>query len=250
MITDIQKASILKRIAAGIFDAILFITLAVGFVWMLTSMVNFNSCYNAYQSGLAQYEEQYGVDFSVNPDTLSESQKAAYEEAYKAASADKELGSKMVLLLNLTLISVTFGILLAIVVLEFIIPLLLKNGQTLGKKIFGIGLVRIDGVKLTTLQLFARTILGKFTIETMIPIYIIILLFFGQIGLIGLLVLAAILLLQLILLIVTSTNSLIHDTMAGTVAVDIASQMIFRTTDDLIAYKKKISAEQAARSNY
>jgi len=250
MITDIQKASMLKRIAAGIFDAILFITLAVGFVWMMNAIVNFDSHYDAYQSGLSKYEEQYGVDFDADYTALTESEKATFDEAVKEVNADQEMVRILSILMNLTLISVTFGIFLAMFVLEFIVPLLLKNGQTLGKKIFGIGLVRIDGVQLTTLQLFVRAILGKFTLETMIPVYIIIMLFFGVMGFIGILVLGAILLLQLILLIVTRTNSLIHDSLAGTVAVDISSQMIFRTTDDLIAYKKKIHAEQAARSNY
>ena len=35
MITDIQKASLLKRIAAGIFDGILLCILAVGFAWLM-----------------------------------------------------------------------------------------------------------------------------------------------------------------------------------------------------------------------
>lgn len=250
MITDIQKASILKRIAAGIFDAILFITLAVGFVWMMNAIVDFDHHYDTYQSGLNKYEEQYGVDFDADYQALSEDQKASFDEAVKVVNADQKMVKNLSILMNLTLISVTFGIFLAMFVLEFIIPLFLKNGQTLGKKIFGIGLVRVDGVQLTTLQLFVRAVLGKFTLETMIPVYIIIMLFFGVMGFIGILVLGAILLLQLILLIVTRTNSLIHDSLAGTVAVDISSQMIFRTTDDLIAYKKKIHAEQAARSNY
>ena len=43
---------------------------------------------------------------------------------------------------------------------------------------------------------------------------------------------------------------MIHDLLAGTVVVDVSSQMIFRTTDDLIAYKKKIAAEQSARQVY
>ena len=250
MITDIQRASVLKRIAAGIFDAILLITLAVGFTWMLTSFVNYNRYHDAFQAGLDRYEAQYSVDFDADYNTLSEAQKQALEEATKAVNQDTELTKNLSMVMSLTLITVTFGILLAVVALEFIVPLILKNGQTIGKKIFSIGLVRIDGVQLTTLQLFVRTILGKFTIEIMIPVYIIIMIIFNAIGFVGILVLGAIGLLQIILLIVTHTNSLIHDSMAGTVAVDIASQMIFRTTDDLIAYKQKVHAEQAARSNY
>lgn len=48
----------------------------------------------------------------------------------------------------------------------------------------------------------------------------------------------------------TRTNSALHDLLAGTVVVDIGSQMVFRTTEDLIAYQKKVAAERAARQTY
>ncbi len=253
MITDIQRASMLKRIAAGIFDGILICIFAVGFAWMLAALFHYND-YNAQLAdGYAQYEQQYNVTFDISQEdylALSDEEKLNYDEAYAALIKDDAVIKTYNILLNLTLLITTFGILLSILLLEFFIPLWLKNGQTIGKKIFSIGLVRNDGVQMNNMQLFVRTVLGKFTIETMIPVYIIIMILFNSIGIVGLIVLGGILLVQLISLIATKTNSLIHDMLAGTVAVDISSQMIFRTTEDLIAYKKKIHAEQVARSNY
>ena len=133
---------------------------------------------------------------------------------------------------------------------EFFMPLWLGNGQTLGKRIFSLCLVRNDGVKLNTMQLFARTILGKFTVETMLPVYILLMLFFGTMGLTGTLILFALLAAQVLCLMVTRTNSAIHDLIAGTVVVDKDSQTIFRTTEDLIAWKKRVAAERAARAPY
>ena len=69
-------------------------------------------------------------------------------------------------------------------------------------------------------------------------------------GIILALLLFAILIAQVLCLIISRDNCAIHDLIAGTVVVDISSQMIFRTTEDLIAYKKKIAAEQAARQVY
>lgn len=250
MITDIQKASLTKRFAAGLLDAMLLFTFAVGFMWMLMSLLDYNSYHKSFQDGLARYEAQYGVDFSVDRSTLDAAQLENFNNAYKAANEDPDVSKNFTIMMNLMLLTTTFGILLSIVVLEFVIPLLLKNGQTIGKKVFSIGLVRVDSVQLTPVQLFVRTILGKFTVETMIPVYIIIMLLFNATGIIGIFILAAILLTQVIMLALTKTNSLIHDSLAGTVAVDLSSQMVFKTTDDLIAYKKKIHAEQAARSNY
>ena len=84
----------------------------------------------------------------------------------------------------------------------------------------------------------------------MLPVYILILLFWGSIGILGTAVLLALGAAQLVCVLVTRTNSLIHDLMAGTAVVDISSQMIFRTTEDLIEYRKKVAAEQAARQTY
>ena len=152
---------------------------------------------------------------------------------------------------NLILIIVTFPILLSYLILEFIVPLLFKNGQTFGKKIFGIALMRIDGVKMTTLQLFVRSVLGKFAVELMIPIFIFINLYwFGSISIIGIAVLLLLLIAQIICFSVTRTGSLLHDVMAGTVAVDMASQMIFETKEAQLEYIKELHAKEVAQATY
>ena len=93
------------------------------------------------------------------------------------------------MIINLTLVITSISILLGYLLLEFVVPLIFKNGQTLGKKIFGIALMRNDGVKINTVMLFVRTVLGKYTIETMVPVLVIIMTFFGSAGIIGLAVL-------------------------------------------------------------
>ena len=130
------------------------------------------------------------------------------------------------------------------------VPIKLGNGQTLGKKIFGIAVMRTDSVKVTAPLLFIRTILGKFTIETMIPVLICIMIFFNMIGIVGMLILGLILLVQIILMITTHTNSCIHDVLAKTVAVDMQSQLIFENEEELMNYKNKIHAEKVARQTY
>ena len=253
MVSDLQKASLLKRVAAGIFDGILLSILAVGFAFLLSVVLDYNGT-NAKLDGMYdKYESQYGVDFEISQadyDALTDQQRKDYDTAYKALTSDEEVLYTYNLLINLTMLITTFGILLAVLALEFVVPLWLKNGQTVGKKIFGIGLMRTDGVQMNTMQLFTRTVLGKFTLEIMIPVYIAIMIIFNSIGITGTIILGLILLVEVICLSVTRTNSMIHDLLAGTVAVDLASQTIFRTTEDLIAHQKKIHAERAARADY
>jgi len=99
-------------------------------------------------------------------------------------------------------------------------------------------------------MIFIRTILGKYTLETMIPVLICVMIYFNMAGLTAVLVLVAIALLQIILIAATKTNSLIHDLLAKTVVVDFASQRIFGSEQELLEYKKKLHAERAARQEH
>ena len=154
------------------------------------------------------------------------------------------------MVVNLTMVISTFGILFSVAAMEFVVPLLFGNGQTLGKKIFGLCVVRTDCVRVNTMQMFVRTILGKFTIETMIPVYLLLMLFWGITDLTGTLILAALLLAELITLASTRRHAGIHDLLAGTAVADFGSQIIFATEQDLIEYQKKVHADRAERHPY
>ena len=253
MIFDLQKASMWKRISAFLFDVILLGIAAVGVAFILSTILRFDSYNDALQAAYDGYEAAYDVVFEITEEEylrMTEADHERYNTAYAALIADQEAMYNYNMVMNLTLVITTLSILAAYLILEFFIPIRLGNGQTLGKKIFGIGVMRVDGVKVVPPLLFIRTILGKFTIETMIPVLIIIMIFFNSIGIVGILILGLILLLQVILMIVTHTNSCIHDVLAKTVTVDIASQMIFEREEEMIEYKKKVHAEKVARQTY
>lgn len=253
MIFDLQKAGMWKRMSAALFDMILLCIAIVGIAYVLSMVVGFDQYNTALNDAYAEYETKYGITFDITEDeyyAMSEEEFGKYNDAYAELIADEDAMYAYNMVVNLTLLIVSLSILLAYMVLEFVIPLRLGNGQTLGKKIFGTGVMRVDGVKVTAPLLFIRTILGKFTIETMIPVLICIMIFFNNIGVVGVLIIGLILLLQIILLIVTKTNSAIHDLLAKTVVVDVASQMIFEDEEALVEYKKKVYAEKANRETY
>ena len=253
MIFDLQKASMWKRVSAALFDMILLCIAIVGFAFLLSSVLGFDKHNTALNEAYETYETKYGITFDISQEeyyAMSEEDFKRYNDAYAELIADTEAMHVYNMVVNLTLLIVSFSILLAYIVLEFVIPIRFGNGQTLGKKIFGAAVMREDGVKMTAPLLFIRTILGKFTIETMIPVLICIMIFFNSIGVVGILIIGLILLLQIILLIVTKTNSAIHDVLAKTVVVDFASQMIFEDEEALVAYKKKVYAEKANREAY
>lgn len=250
---DLQKASMWKRASAYLFDMILLATLAVALGVVLSLLLGYDGYNSTLEAAYDKYETQFGIQFDMTAEefaAMTEEQKTLYDQAYDALLKDEEAMFAYNMVLNLSLIITTLALLAAYLLLEFMVPLLLKNGQTLGKKIFGICVMRTDCVRMTALQLFVRSILGKYTIETMIPVLLLVMLYFGTVGLPGTLVLLLILLLQIIVIGVTKTNSAIHDLLSGTVVVDFHSQKIFDTTDELIEYKKVLAAERAARQNY
>lgn len=253
MVYDLQKAGMWKRIAAWMLDSILVVVLATGAACLLSFLLGYDGYTQQVEDAYASYGAEYGVHFEITQEeyeAMTVEERQSYDAAYDALISDRDAMRAYNMMMNLMLVITTMSILVAILGIEFIVPLILGNGQTVGKKVFTLGLVRTDGVRLNTMQLFARTFLGKFAIETMIPVYILLMLFWGNGGGLGLLVLAALGIAQVVILIASRTNAVLHDLMAGTAVVDISSQMIFQTTEDLIAYKKKIAAEQAKRQKY
>lgn len=253
MIYDVQKASVWKRMSAFLFDVILLSIIAVGVAFLLSLVLNYDDHTVERMQMRADYEAQYGISFDISEEeynVMTEAEKQNFDDAYRAFSTDPAVNQKDLLLINLSLIITAFGILAAYLVLEFFIPLKLGNGQTLGKKIFGIGVMRIDGVKLSTLQLFVRTILGKYTVETMIPVLLILIFMFNIMPLVSLVGMALLAVTQIIMLAINRYRTPIHDMIAATVTIDLASQLIFETPEELMEYKKKLHAEAAEKAEY
>lgn len=251
---DLQKASMWKRISAFLFDGILFSVVAVLFALILSALLGYDGYNQTVRASYAKYGEQFGVEkMSLSQqeiDALSQEEKDRVTAAYEALNADPEAKHAYQMMLSLSLVILSIGLLLAYLTMEFLIPLLFGNGQTLGKKMFGLALMRTDCVKITHVILFIRTFLGKYVIETMIPVIILLLFLTGYLGLLGLVLLLLILTLEIVVMCITPTRSMIHDLMASTVEIDFASQMIFDTREAMIAYKEKEHAEMVARQEY
>ena len=244
---DLQKAGMWKRISAAIFDLILLSILAVGVAFVMSYALNYDDHTARLESISEKYEQKYNVDFDISEEDyekLTDEELDIYKSAMDEFSKDKEANYVYSVLINLTFLIISISILISFIILEFIVPLLFGNGQTLGKKIFGIAVMREDGVKISPVILFVRTILGKYAVETMLPVLIILMIYMGAMGTLGTIILFGILILQIVLLMATNTRSVLHDKLSHTVTVDYASQKIFDTADDLIAYKQRIHAER------
>ena len=253
MAVSLQRAGMWKRISAFLFDAILLGILAVLFAFLLSSVLGYDRYVDTLNRCYEVYGEQYGVDFQTSLsqyDSMTEEEKQQLEEAYRAVGQDEEAAYAYQMTIRLTILMVSLGILLACLIWEVLIPALLKDGQTLGKKIFSLGVMRSDGVRLGGVQLFVRSILGKYTVEIMIPVLVGMMLYFGSTGLPGTLLILGLALVNGCLFLFTYAHTPIHDLLAGTVVVDLPSQRIFPTREDMIAFKEQLAAEKAAEKTF
>lgn len=250
---DLQKANVWKRISAFLFDLIMLVIAIVASALFLSAMLGYDGLSEKLESSYEKYEELYGVDFEITAeeyDKLDEASRKKYDDAKKAVSDDADIMRLYELMINYTLIIITFSVLIAHLLLEFFVPLLFKNGQTLGKKIFGVGVMREDGVKISNPALFVRAILGKYTIETMIPVMTVALMVSGVMGIFGVVVLGILLVTEIAVCAVDQNRPMIHDKMARTVCVDLASQMIFESESEMLEYKKRLQREKAEKQTY
>lgn len=253
MIYDLQRASMWKRISAWLLDAILLCIIATLMAFLLSTALNYDSYSARLDARYAYYEQEYGVTRELTQaqvDAMSPEQLAKLEAASNALAEDEEALFAYSMMIQLMIVITSGSILLAYIVLDFTVPMILGNGQTVGKKVFGIGVMRQNGVRVNGVCMFIRTLLGKFAIETMIPVIMALMLFFGSVGVVGWLIVGVIVIVEIALLAATKERCTIHDKLANTVAVDIASQMIFNTPEDLLAYKQKVAAEKAANQVY
>ena len=250
---EIQKASIAKRISAGLLDVIAVSIIATLCAWLISLAADYDGWNKKLEDAYSRYESQYGVTFRITEEEYnnkSSSDKENYDNAYKALVEDSEAMKAYSMVTNLMILTVSLGLFIAVLIWEFIVPLFLKDGRTVGSLIFGIAVMRSNGVRISHISLFIRAILGKYAIETMISVYIIMMIFMNTIGIVGPLVICGILLMQLILIISTKNNQLIHCILSDTVVVDYGSQRIFDRQEDLLEHKKREARDRAERNPY
>lgn len=251
MAISLQKGNFWKRISAYLFDLIISVMLAVGVAAVVSAAVNYDAYTAELTTYYTKYETKYGIDFEISQedyDKLTEAEKENYQNANVALSKDANVKAVYSKMFSLTLVILSVSLLVTHLLVYFLVPLLFKNGQTLGKKIFGLAVMRTNCVKLSNPILFVRSILGLYTIETMVPVLLVTMIYFGVMGIVGTMTILLILGLQVVVMAVTQTNSSIHDLLSDTVVVDMSSQEIFESEEELIAYKEALHAKEAANA--
>lgn len=223
---DFQKAGMGKRLCAWLLDGVFVIVLVAAIASLLASAMGFDEYSTQVNDAYGRYEAEYGVSFDASQEeylTWTEEEQQAFDKAYQALIDDQEAMYAYNMMVSLSMAIAGISVFVAVMGVEFVVPVLFKEGRTLGKRLFGVCVIGAGGRKITTLQLLVRALLGKFAVGTMIPVFLVLMVFWGIMGLGGILIMLVLLLAQLVIPFASRRNAALHDLFAGTVVADHAS---------------------------
>ena len=278
-IYEIRKATVFKRIAAFIFDALIFVILWSGvFILSESLSVGFKEASQLYTEKCLEHNLSHEVETSdgvkgtqvwvveeflkseyapteclipedaeTNNLEISDSCMQAYENFMKKnneAFGKDEVAVKAysdVLLYRLSFFSI--ATLTSSLILNFALPLIFKNGQTVGKKILHIAVLSNNGIRIKNWQVFARAILGGFAIELM-PI----MLYLAAPGAFSYALTLAVVvaIVNLFLFMLTKNRTMIHDFIAGSIVINLDTTVVIDSLDER---KQRIEEERLARES-
>lgn len=210
----ITKPRFMRRVAAWIIDFFCVVILFFGLSLFLDtpiktalgiSKINDEIAERAVEEGVASYQTVDGVETIVYID--------ANDERYVAFFSSEEIAPKQTKAMYLSVLGIATEVLISEFFMCFLVPLLLKNGQTFGKKVFHIGVISQNGLQMAPWQLPVRSFVGIFLIETFFSLNY----FFPGVGF----------LLSFIVAICTKKHLALHDFIANTIVIDIENTPVF-----------------------
>ena len=245
---EIQKAALWKRAAAFLVDMVCMAILMSGLLSALSSATGYDGKAQQLEDKYNAYAAEYGVSLRITEEefnAMSKEDQEKFNAAYEALTQDAEALEIYQSVFRLSLICLSLSIFIAVLLVEFIVPLLLKEGRTLGKRIFGLCVVHTNCVRMNVGSMLLRSLLGKYAIEIMAPVLIMMLLYYGAVGVPGAAMLMVLVFAQIIIIVSTKNNQLLHDLLAQSVVADYQSQPIYASLDELNASKAQKASKAA-----
>lgn len=217
----------LKRTGAFLIDFLLTVVIAILVSFPAKAIASYDSAVENMDSAFEAIASRHGVSIDITNEqyaAFTEEELAAWEAAFTEIADNEQamdLYNKTVRLsMTLTYVCLIVGVL----VVEIGFPFYFANGQTPGKKIFGLRIEKKDGKPVGFSTLLIRSILGKLIIEYGIPVLFYFNLVYGagvSAASVGFLMLATA---QLMSFFLTEDRRVIHDFLASTHVVKLDNQ--------------------------
>lgn len=235
----VNKPKIVNRLAAFLIDAVLFVILFTGVLYLTSLIFDFDSHYAILQEEykkvgyLILNAETEKYEF-LSPDAPN------FKEISQLVTENKIIMEELFFVNSFSVKAPLAATAIVLFITEFIIPIFLKNGQTLGMKIFGIGLLSTNGLAISPIQLFARCFIGKIAVLGIIPVLGILYIFLNYSGgLLGSLMVLIIYGTNLVLLVKSKNNTGIQDFISNVIPVDAKETIFYKTKKDFEEANKR-----------
>ena len=242
--------SIPKRIAAFFIDLVIFVLLFTGLAFVVGEVCGYTANYEQLQEkyiehGVGEFNEE------TNEFVFCDTSKEECIKSYELFFADDEAMVYYDKSIELTTLILTISVFVTYAITEFVVPLVIKDRQTIGMFLFKIGLVSTDGTTVEHKQLFIRFLFGKFLLTTMIPIYGTIYSFFSAFGgIFGLIFALIIWIIDIALTLFSEKKAGIANSIGSCYACDIETSMIYDTVEEINAIKGAEAAEKVNKERY
>ena len=230
----IQKASFFKRTLAFLFDLMIAFFLFTGIEYfvmhpILNAAWSYDQLEDQYEGKLVEYGIGH-YDEKTNEFVYNEMPEKGYD--YTEFNKDEEAIKLQNKLSTLNLFSLTMDFMLSEFLVFCLVPLILKNGQTFGKKLLKLALVSTNEVRVAGWNVFARYAIGIFAFETMINMFFV-----------SFFIIPLPLIVSVIMALVSKKGMALHDHIGGTIVVDLNNTIILDTVDER---RKRILEEKEA----
>lgn len=215
---DLTKAPFFRRLFAWVIDLIIAIIIS-NIIYTFVFYPIFDKQWNLteLEKNIAEIQSNYEAEVSSIEESLgssiesSELQEIYQKYADQAQPYVNDYNPKMFYLRSASTIIVGTAF-------SFILPLVLKNGQTIGKKLMKIALAKTDGTKMDTGNLIRRYFIGALLIETILVDAVV--------TFMGMPISYVIPLFTALMVPFFPLGRCIHDYVGGTVVVDISQASI------------------------
>ncbi len=230
-----KKAPFIRRAGAYLIDVIIFATLFVGVLWLVSYIVGYQKNYEL----LEQKYIEHGIYILKNGTyDFCDTTKEECLTGWETFNRDKDACYYYDLSTQLTLIMITISAFITYFILEFVVPMIFKNGQTIGMKCLRIGLIDKQGIKVRPRQIFIRFLFGRFLVSRILPVYGFIFMVFNLSGgLYGFLLAVIILACDLLMTLFGKDRAGIANVISSTYAVDMDETYFFNSVEEITAKK-------------
>ena len=223
----------MNRIAAFILDTVLFLILFTGVLYLISLIFGFDALHDTLRA--EQIKEGYLIlNAETNEYEIISKDHPNYDVVIENVSNNALLMDTLFTVNQFSMNAPLIALAIVMFILEFVVPMFLKNGQTVGMKFFKIALISNNNLAITTTQLFARCIIGKIAVLGIIPMLAILYIFLNAGGgLFGTIILLVVVIIQIIMLIKNKNHEGIADKIANVYPVNFTETVIYKTQKEL-----------------